>query len=229
MPETARVIERMHTQALAWEQSEDKRAIFLRCYSMMTGNMLTALDNDRFHDTIWATQLLNVFADYYFHALAAYDQSPSETPAVWQFAHDAAKERKLHVMQHLFLGINAHINYDLVLTIVDMLQPEWHQLNEAQRQLRYEDHCKVNEVIAETIDQVQDTVIERYDPLMDVIDRMLGRVDEFLLSRLITHWRETVWQQAMSILACQHAQEREEIRLEVEEEALKTARWIVVV
>lgn len=229
MPEIARVIERMHTQALAWEQSADERAIFLRCYSMMTGNMITALDADRFHDRTWATQLLNVFGEYYFLALAAYDQSSSETPAVWKFAHDAAIQRNLHVMQHLFLGINAHINYDLVLTVVDMLEPEWDQLNEAQRQLRYEDHCKVNEVIAETIDRVQDTVIERYDPLMDVIDRMLGRVDELLLSRLITHWRESVWQQAMSMLACQNAREREEIRLTVEAEALKTARWIVVV
>lgn len=229
MPKTARVIERMHTQCLAWEQSEDQRAIFLRCYSMMTSNMVAALGAGRFHDAKWATELMHLFAEYYFIGLRAYDQSPSEAPAVWRFAHDAAKERNLHVMQHLFLGINAHINYDLVLTIVDMLQPEWHQLNEAQRQLRYEDHCKVNEVIAETIDRVQDTVIERYDPLMDVIDRMLGRVDEMLLSRLITHWRETVWQQAMSILACQHGQEREMIRLEVEAEALKTARWIVVV
>ncbi len=223
------VITRMHRQAFDWEQCGDRRSIFLACYSMMTENMLRALESGRFHDRVWAERLLHVFADYYFVALQAYEKDPASAPAVWRHAHEASCSQKLHVLQHLFLGINAHINYDLVLTVVDMLRPEWDQLDPAQRQRRYEDHCLVNLVIAETIDVVQDQVVERYDPVMGLFDRLLGRVDEWMLSRLITRWRQGVWDMAMRLLAARDAAAAENIRREVEKETMEIARWLTAV
>ena len=52
-----------------------------------------------------------------------------------------------NVLQNLLLGINAHINYDLVLTIYDMPAPEWERLTEEQRRRRFQDHCTVNVII----------------------------------------------------------------------------------
>lgn len=83
------------------------------------------------------------------------------------------------------MGINAHINFDLVLTIYDMLKEEWSQLSDLERQDRYEDHVKVNDIIYNSIDAVQDTIIEKEHPSMDIIDKLFGRVDEYLLSRFI--------------------------------------------
>jgi len=42
-------------------------------------------------------------------------------------------------VQNLILGVNAHINYDLVLATADMLEPEWSQLDEERRQARHDD------------------------------------------------------------------------------------------
>jgi hypothetical protein len=229
MQSSANVVDQMRRQSLAWEQCGDQRCVFLQCYSLMTENMLRALDAGRFHDRTWATQLLNLFADYYFHALQAYEKDPAAAPAVWRYAHEVSGSRDLHVLQHLLLGINAHINYDLVLTLTDMLRPEWEQLDTAGRQLRYQDHCLVNTVIAETIDTVQDTVIEQQAPYMDLLDRLMGRVDEWMLSRLITHWRQQVWDNAMRLLAAPDAAECEQIRLQIEADALKIAGWMTVV
>jgi hypothetical protein len=64
----------------------------------------------------------------------------------------------------LLLGVNAHINYDLVLTLVDLLEPEWKQLSAEQCQQRHSDYCHVNEIISLTIDIVQDDVLERSIP-----------------------------------------------------------------
>ena len=127
------------------------------------------------------------------------------------------------MLQHLLLGINAHINYDLVLSLVDLLEPEWKELSESRRQDRYADHCLVNEVIAATIDTVQDEVVERHNPRMDLIDRLLGRLDERLLSALITRWRQGVWDNAVHFLEVPET-EREPLRKQLETEVMKKAR-----
>ena len=220
------VVERMRMQAQQWESAGDRRAIFLYCYAMMTENMLEAIDATRFQDGPWVSQLLHRFADYYFDALVCYDCGDEKVPEAWRQVHEASLHQSLHVLQHLLLGVNAHINYDLVLTLYEVLHPEWHSLSEEGRRKRRSDHRMVNQVIAETIDRVQDEVVERYDPIMDIIDRLLGRLDERFLSTLISSWREEVWDNAQAMLACRNEADREELRRQLEANVLRKAKWI---
>jgi hypothetical protein len=215
----------MHEQANAWENRQDKRAIFLRCYAMMTANMLRALENQRFEDQDWVGRLLHRFADYYFSALACFDCG-EDVPPVWRDVHETTAAKDLHVLQCLLLGVNAHINYDLVLTLHELLAPEWAQLAEADRLRRYRDHRRVNTIIAETIDSVQDEVVEQYSPFMRIVDVAFGRLDEHLLVNLITRWREKVWEHAQLLLDAEDEKRRELHRREVEAEVLRTARWL---
>ena len=157
----------------------------------MTENMLVAIEENKFNDNEWVAQLLHRFADYYFDALTCYNCG-DVTPAVWSEVHKAAATKKLHVIQHLLLGVNAHINYDLVLSLYDMLAPEWNSLSDEMREKRYQDHCLVNATIGATIDKVQDEVVEKYAPRMNVVDRVMGRLDEMLLLKLISEWRDSV-------------------------------------
>lgn len=195
------VVERMVALVQAWDEAGDHKAIFLRCYMMMTRNMHTALARGEFDDPAWVNQLLHRFANYYFVALDAYQDAPTSAPAVWQLAHNLALETRLTPLQKLLLGVNAHINHDLVFTLVDLLEPEWQALTPDQRTRRYSDHCHVNDVIGQTIDAVQDQVLEPSMPLLKLFDVLLGPVDEFLISRLISGWREDVWQHATGLLA----------------------------
>jgi len=66
-----------------WEDAGDRRAIFLGCYTLMTRNMLAALDAGRFRDARWVGALLERFADYYFDALAACEAGDPAAPIVW--------------------------------------------------------------------------------------------------------------------------------------------------
>lgn len=193
--------QRMVEQTTRWEADRDLRCVFLGCYGMMTDNMLLAIGDGRFHDPAWVERLLHRFADYYFDALDLYEGSSANTPAVWRQAHDAACGCSAAPLRLLMAGVNAHINYDLVLTLRDMLKPEWAGLSEDERRRRYEDHCLVNAVIAETIDAVQDEVVERHEPWLNLIDVGLGPIDEWLTARLIRNWRESVWEQAVELLA----------------------------
>lgn len=226
MLEHEKLLDRMHYLIACWEQDRDLRAIFLSCYVQMTANMFQAIEQGEFHDPAWVSNLVHHFADYYFDALAAYDSGLKPTPGPWLATFDAARNPRLHVLQHLVLGINAHINYDLCFAIEDSLRPEWSSLDTLARQQRYEDHCHINLVIANTLDAVQDTVVERYSPAMDLVDRLLGRLDEELMSQMIQSWRGEVWKQAL-ILVEGDAFERQKISQEIETRTTNRAKVLL--
>lgn len=224
--QTHPVLERMQALVLQWQQVSDRRAIFLDCYRLMTANMLQAIDRREFNDPAWVNHLLHHFADYYFFALDAYERDVISAPQVWQVAFGAAKGERLLPVQNLLLGVNAHINYDLVLTLDELLQPEWQQLDEARRRARFADHCRVNDIIGATIDAVQDQVLEPAMPVLQVVDVLLGRLDERMISRLITRWRGNVWQHAVRLVEAANTSQRTALTRRVEIEALQMAKWI---
>lgn len=209
-----------------WKATADARAIFLHCYLLMTRNMLDAIEAGQFHDARWTHALLERFADYYFDALDAYEQK-GYAPAVWQLAYDATRRPQTAVLQHLLLGVNAHINYDLVLALVDMLHAEWRTLTDLQRRQRYDDHCRVNAVIANVIDAVQDGVLVPLTPALGVVDRLLGPLDEWMTARLIARWRDEVWRHAAALMETAVPAEQERLRRQVETLTLRRADAIL--
>lgn len=221
-----RVIQQMQALIQNWTDCDDSRRIFLSCYQLMTLNMLKAVEHDEFYDSNWVNILLNRFADYYFIALDQYETDPQAAPMVWQLAHNATRNSKAMAIQSLILGVNAHINYDLVLTLVDVLTPEWHTLDETQRKNRYNDHDRVNTIIASTIDAVQDDILEPAMPFMEFVDTIFGRLDEHLISKMIRGWRENVWNYATHILSLENNHNRLELIAQVEKDALKIGRLI---
>jgi hypothetical protein len=214
-------LDQMQALITRWQAAADQRAVFLACYRMMTGNMLTAIAAGGFQDPDWVDQLLHRFARHYFAALEAYENQPETAPAVWQLAHRRALEPRVSGLQKLLLGVNAHINYDLVLTVDELLAPTWGELPAELREVRYRDYTHVNLIIADTIDAVQDQVLEPDAPVLDLFDRLLGPVDELLISRLIASWRERVWRNALDLLKTRLPEERAGIVRRVEREALR--------
>jgi len=190
--------------------------------------MVAGIRADRFRDRRWVQGLLHHFAAYYFEAVEAYDRRDPGTPAVWRYTLEAASRPETNVLQNLFLGINAHINYDLVLAITDVLEPEWEGMDAAGRGVRYQDHCLVNTIIAETIDAVQDEVVESYAPALDVLDKAMGPLDEWLIARMIRGWRDDVWQDVLRMLAAPPGPAREALRRHIEARSLERARVLLV-
>ncbi len=217
------LIAQMQTVTHRWEEAADQRSIFLTCYTMMTANMLAAVESHEFDDPVWVDHLINHFAGYYFDALAAYDEDPARSPRVWQLAHNTSRESQVWAVQKLLLGVNAHINYDLVLTLDEMLGPEWGSLTDAQRASRSRDYLRVNNVIGRTIDAVQDEVLAESMPIMRTIDRLMGPGDEIILSRLLIRWRGRVWAYAVELVEAADLAAREAVIRRMEEEAMRRA------
>lgn len=220
------VVTRMESLIARWEPEQDRRAIFLSCYAMMTANMIRGIERGEFEDAHWVGDLMLRFAEYYFNAQIAYEQQAS-VPLVWQYAFDAAKRPETHVLQNLILGVNAHITYDLVFVLYDILRDGWVRMSPDEQTRCYRDHCRVNDVIYRTIDAVQDEVVERYSPQMILIDDVAFRLDEWVLQRLIARWREQVWTNASRLIACCE-DDAPAMRRRVEEGALMRSRAIML-
>ncbi|PPK87079.1 hypothetical protein CLV84_0012 [Neolewinella xylanilytica] len=219
------ILERMDRLIEEWQGKQDARHVFLGCYRLMTANMLEAIDAGDFHDRAWITRLLHHFGGYYFDALTCFDCG-DPVPRVWEQVHVATARKELRTVQCLLLGVNAHINYDLVLTLYDLHKADWARLSPEQRRQRYEDHYRVNGVIADSIDRVQDELLAPGDPVMGWIDRACGRLDEYLIAGLISRWRDEVWDRAGSLLMRGDHTERERLRRELEEEVLERGRLL---
>lgn len=220
------LIDRMSSLIDRWSTDEDRRDVFLRCYRMMTVNMHGAIDRDEFSDGPWVGMLLHRFAGYYFDALEKWEQGPAHAPPVWQLAHESTRISDAAAWRHLLLGVNAHINFDLVLTLQELLEAEWSDMSVVQRKRRYEDYCRVNDIIAATIDAVQDEILAPDIPVSALLDRVMGRLDEYIISRVITSWRDQTWENTMRVLETQNPVERELIIRRVEADSLRLAKRI---
>ena len=194
---------------------------------MMTQNVLAAIQASDFEDTLWVATLMENFAGYYFQALETYENGSASPLDVWGIAFHAAQNPHTHVLQNLVLGVNAHINYDLVFALSELLAGEWAQLSPEQRQMRYRDHCHINEIINHTINEVQDQVIDRYQPLFSVADKLLGPLDEWMISLLMSEWREEVWKHVTRLLDPAEPTDRAAIIQQVHQLSLARAQDIL--
>lgn len=218
------VVEKMNALVTAWGDS-DRRCLFAHAYRTMTSSMLRAIEAGEFDDDEWVGRLLDRFADYYFDAVVLYDSDPPRCPQVWTMAFDAGVDEELHSLRVLLLGINAHINYDLAFSVADVLD-DWADLDESRRASRRSDYERVDAVIRRTVDLVQSEVVEPVAPEMGVVDRLLGPIDEWLFSALITDWRNDTWEDAIRILESGTGR-LDETRSQIEERALATADRII--
>lgn len=224
MSDTDETLEQMRACLCRWEPAGDARLVFLRCYEMMTQNMLAALAAGEFYDPAWVRHLLVHFADYYFRALAAYESDEASAPAVWACAYRAAGRQNAPPVQQLALGVNAHINYDLVFATADLLVDDWERMSVADREQRQADYNHVNEVIGRTINEVQAQILNRREPVLEIVDIVMGPLDEWLVRWEVGNWRDEVWAQALHHVSLRDPIAREQHRDAVEAQAMRWAR-----
>lgn len=221
------VVARMRSMVAEWHAAQDRRAIFLDCYSRMTANMLSAISAGTFTDRSRAASLLSRFAKYYFDALAAWDDDPRRTPAPWRLAFDAARVPSTWATRDLLLGVNAHINHDLAFVVRESVGDRWEGMDADERQAAHDDFARVNDVIAATVDEVQEQVLAPFNYLQKVIAVGMGSADELIISRLVGHWRQRVWERAVMLIEARGVDEQENARQQIVVASVRIAEAIL--
>lgn len=214
----------LETLAAAWAQAGDRRSLFAHAYAAMTSAMRSGIGSGEFRDRDWVNRLIEVFMGYYLRA-ADDARAGRLCPTIWAEAFAACDREDENPLTLVMLGINAHINHDLVFALRDVLD-DWPALDEMARAGRYADYTEVNHVIARSIDGVQDLVLDPALPAFELIDASLGRADEWAFTRLVSRWRQEVWEDSVRLLGAATDEELQQISTAVDERARRTARLI---
>lgn len=211
-------LECMDAALRLFHDQNDNRAIFLGCYRVITQNVHDAIeqqhdfDNRIFFDPAWVARLSGRFATLYFRSLQQRADDGDHTADVsragragaraWRIAHEEASRGRLSVTQHVLLGINAHINYDLPLALYQNLVAHTDQ-NEPYAQLyrRKFDHDQVNNILVRSIPEAQQVVGTDYGGLLGCLSRAFFLLDDLLANLGLKYYRERVWWDAVSFLA----------------------------
>lgn len=92
----------------------DRLGFFAVLYRTVTAAVKQGIAAGRFEDGPRMERLDVVFANRYLAAFHAHRNNGSPTRS-WQVAFGAGQSRRTVIMQHLLLGMNAHINLDLAI------------------------------------------------------------------------------------------------------------------
>ncbi len=92
---------------------------FNRLYMMVTQQVDQKPPADGWRDPAWLTRLDVVFAGFYFRAIAGYLDDSASTPSAWDALLEARYRTGIDRIQFALAGMNAHINHDLALALLD--------------------------------------------------------------------------------------------------------------
>lgn len=129
------------------EKNQSTDGYFAALYRRMTIAVKEGIANNQFVDGPRMVLLDIVFAKRYLEAFEN-KQTGKEVSMAWQSAFSAEKTDHITVIQHLLLGINAHINLDLGIAASQIATPE--SLESLEK-----DFNKINIIIANLIDDTK--------------------------------------------------------------------------
>lgn len=137
----AATLDELRTVAIA---AEDASGYFPAMYARVTDRIRRAAADGRFDDGDKMMRFARAFADLYLRPR----RGEVAAPGCWEAAWSVSGDRRLLIVQHLLLGMNAHINHDLPLVVVQLADE-----HDGIDPLRV-DFDAVNAVLSETMPDV---------------------------------------------------------------------------
>lgn len=165
--------------------------IFNRAYSVITKAIKTAVDDNYFENPQFIEKFSVNFARYYFKALNETASSSKYLPTAWSQLNKAAKYKSTPTFIFLLMGANAHINHDLPLALLELMDKE-----ETDDLLK--DVIKIDKLLMKG----GRDIIGLFDESNKILD-FLKRHFMFVYYRptmyLILYWRIKAWRDYKSI------------------------------
>lgn len=165
-------------------RERSRMGYFAILYRNVTRRVRDGVEQGRFQDGPRMALLDVNFANRYLDALGRYHRG-ERASTCWTTAFEAAGRWRPLVLQHLLLGINAHINFDLGAAAAVTCP------GTTIAELRH-DFNEINALLGEMLDDVQDK-LSAISPWMWILDRVGGRTDEALCTFCLDRSRETAW------------------------------------
>ncbi|WP_055716265.1 DUF5995 family protein [Streptomyces torulosus] len=194
----------------------DRIGYFAALYRQVTVEVRTAIHQGQFDDGARMDQFDTHFGNRYFEAYDAW-RADRSGPRCWREAFGLLDDSDTVIVQHLLLGVNAHINLDLAVAAARTCPGA--SIHALRR-----DFLLINDILGRVVLEVQDS-IDALSPLLSLLDRIGARSDERILDFSIRRSREEAWHNAV-LLAGQTEEEQAETIERLDVRAAVLARLI---
>src|SRR5579863_2085728 len=98
--------------------SNDGLKWFNKLYLIVTQKIDGQSPRTAWEDPAWLTRLDVIFASFYFAAIAGALGQNADTPSSWEALFEARNRADVDRIQFALAGMNAHINHDLALALL---------------------------------------------------------------------------------------------------------------
>ncbi|MEO6121505.1 MAG: DUF5995 family protein [Acidimicrobiales bacterium] len=175
--------------ASCWDR-RDRNGFFAAVYRTVTVKIREGIDTGFFDDGPRMARLDVAFANRYLAAHQEFVGGRRPTRS-WALAFETAAEACPIVLQHVLLGISAHINLDLGIAAAGVAP------GPALPRLR-RDFDRVNEILALLVEQIE-TDLHAVSPLLGLLDAAGGGHDEAVIRFSIQVARTQAWRFAVEL------------------------------
>lgn len=165
---------------------------FAALYQKVTMKVKEGIASNFFEDGARMEKLDVIFANRYLEAYYSYQQGNAVTES-WQKAFAMASRYWPIVLQHLLMGMNAHINLDLGIAAAEVSQG--HNIDDLKT-----DFNKINEVLSSLVHEVQNDLAAIW-PTLKWILKLTGKIDDLITDFSMQLARDGAWKFAQKLAA----------------------------
>jgi len=174
------------------EQKNDPAGYFAALYQKVTIRVKEGIASGYFDDGPRMEQLDVVFAKRYLDAWFSFQKGENTTHS-WQKAFELTTHYRPIVLQHLLMGINAHINLDLGIAAAKVAEGK--NITDMEN-----DFNRINEILSALVHEVEADLSEAW-PTLKFILKHSGKVDDFLVNFSMKLARDGAWKFATQLSA----------------------------
>lgn len=172
------------------KNNNDPLGYFAALYRKVTIKVKEGIQNSFFDDGERMEQLDVIFAVKYIDAYQAYQKQEKITLS-WQVAFDLSKRYWPIVLQHLLVGMNAHINLDLGVAAAKVSE-------ESDIEDLKDDFDKINQILSSLVQEVENDLSTIWPMLKKLLKYTKG-VDSFLIDFSMELARDGAWKFATEL------------------------------
>lgn len=176
---------------------------FAALYQKVTCKVKEGIENHFFDDNERMERLDVIFANRYLQAYTDYKSGVTPTTS-WKIAFDEADNYWLIVLQHLLLGMNAHINLDLGIASAEVMKGK--NINDLKG-----DFDKINIILGELVHDVEKELsliwtflakilkeTEEFDTILIDFSMKLARNGAWKFATIMANTDESQWPKAIA-------------------------------
>ncbi len=179
------------------ETADDPAGYFAALYHKVTTKVKEGIAAGFFDDGERMERLDVDFAERYLQAWDAWQRGEPLTES-WRLCFVYASRWRPIVLQHLLVGMNAHINLDLGIAAAECMNGK--QLDDLK-----DDFDRINAILSGLVHEVQDKLSAVW-PALKWLLKLTGKVDDYLVDFSMKKARDGAWKFAGEYFACAEAE-----------------------